>query len=187
MLPVPVPPWPVLGSLAGGVGAVWLAWTIRQYRGKPGVDWFLLVFAAQALWCFAYGTGLLVTDPLLRKVLEGATWLGIIWTGIAFLGFALEYTGRGEVIRSRLFVGSVGFGLLSTALLVTNPAHGAFWTGFTHDPIFGVATVSYAFGPWAYVVVAVGSVLVASAVFLLVDTLLSYGESRRKPRRSRRG
>lgn len=175
MLPVPVPPWPVLGALAGGIGAVWLAWTIRQYRGKPGVDWFLFVFAAQALWCVAYGIGLLVTDPLLRKVLEGVAWLGIIWTGIAFLGFALEYTGRAEVIRSRLFVGSVGFGLLSTALLVTNPLHGLFWTGFRIDPVFEVATVSYAFGPWAYLVVAVGSVLVASAVFLLVDTLLRYG------------
>jgi signal transduction histidine kinase len=79
------------------------------------------------------------------------------------------------VVRSRLFAAVVGFGVLSTALLATNSLHGAFWTGFGFDPAFGVATVSYAFGPWAYLVVAVETVLVASAVFLLVDTLLSYG------------
>ncbi|WP_423996007.1 histidine kinase N-terminal 7TM domain-containing protein [Halorubrum trapanicum] len=170
-----VPAWPVVGSFAGGAGAVLLAWAIRERRGRPGVDWFLAVFAAQATWCFAYGTGLLVADPALRALLETATWLGIIWTGVAFLGFALEYTGRSDVVRSRLFATIVGFGLLSTLLLVTNSLHGAFWTDFGRDPVFGVETVSYALGPWAYLTVAAETVLVASAVFLLVDTLLSYG------------
>ncbi|WP_066413034.1 histidine kinase N-terminal 7TM domain-containing protein [Halorubrum aethiopicum] len=170
-----LPPWPALGSLAGGVGALGLAWAIRRHRGRPGVDWFLVVFAAQATWCLSYGFGLLVEGATLRAVLEATTWLGIVWTGIAFLGFALAYTGRSDVIRSRLFVTIAGFGLLSTLVLATNPVHGAFWTGFEPDPVLGVATVSYVLGPWAYLVVAVESVLVASAVFLLVDTLLSYG------------
>ena len=171
----PLSAWPAVGSLAGGVGALALAWAIRRRRGRPGVDWFLGVFAAQATWCLSYGVALLVDDPTLRVVLEATTWLGIVWTGIAFLGFALEYTGRSDVVRSRAFAAVVGFGLLSTVGLATNPLHGAFWTGFRFDPVLGVSTVSYAFGPWAYLVVAVESVLVASAVFLLVDTLLSYG------------
>ncbi|EMA68044.1 sensor histidine kinase [Halorubrum kocurii] len=170
-----VPAWPAVGSLAGGAGALALAWAIRDYRGRPGVDWFLGVFAAQATWCLSYGVGLLVSDPALRLLSEVATWLGIVWTGVAFLGFALEYTGRSDVVRGRLFASVVAFGLLSTGLLVTNSVHGLFWTGFESDPAFGVETVSYAFGPWAYLVVAVETVLVASAVFLLVDTLLSYG------------
>ena len=170
-----LPPWPALASIAGGVGALALAWRIREHRGRPGVDWFLGVFAAQATWCLSYGVGLLVADPTLRAALEATMWLGIVWTGIAFLGFALEYTGRSDVIRSRLFGGIVGFGIVSTALVVTNPILGWFWTGLAIDPAFGVATVSYALSPWAYLVVAVETVLVASAVFLLVDTLLSYG------------
>ena len=170
-----VPAWPAVGSLAGGVGALALAWAIREHRGRPGVDWFLGVFAAQATWCLSYGVGLLVSDPTLRTALEATMWLGVIWTGIAFLGFALEYTGRSDVVRSRLFGAVAGFGLLSSALVATNPLHGAFWTGFGRDPALGVETVSYAFGPWAYLTVAAETVLVASAVFLLVDTLLSYG------------
>ncbi|TKX62031.1 PAS domain S-box protein [Halorubrum sp. ASP1] len=170
-----VPAWPAVGSLAGGAGAVALAWAIRQHRGRPGVDWFLGVFAAQATWCVSYGVGLLVVDPAVRAALETAMWLGVIWTGVAFLGFALEYTGRSDVVRSRLFGAVAGFGLLSSVLVATNPLHGAFWTDLSRAPVFGVETVSYAFGPWAYLTVAVETVLVASAVFLLVDTLLSYG------------
>ncbi|MUW15420.1 PAS domain-containing protein [Halorubrum sp. CBA1125] len=167
--------WPAAGSIAGGTGAIGLAWALRRHRGRLGVDWFLGVFAAQATWCLSYGIGLLVADRTVRAVLEATMWLGVVWTGIAFLGFALAYTGRGDVIRSRLFAAVVGFGLVSTLLLATNGVHGAFWTDFRIDPVFGVATVSYAFGPWASLVVAVESVLVASGVFLLVDTLLSYG------------
>ncbi|QWC19084.1 histidine kinase N-terminal 7TM domain-containing protein [Halorubrum sp. 2020YC2] len=170
-----VPAWPAVGSLAGGAGAIALAWAIREHRGRPGVDWFLGVFAAQATWCLSYGVGLLVADPTIRAALEATMWLGVIWTGIAFLGFALEYTGRSDVVRSRLFAAVVGFGLLSSALVATNSLHGAFWTDFGRDPVFGVETVSYAFGPWAYLTVVAETVLVASAVFLLVDTLLSYG------------
>jgi len=170
-----VPAWPAVGSLAGGAGAIGLALAIREHRGRPGVDWFLGVFAAQATWCLSYGAGLLVADPTVRAALEATMWLGVVWAGIAFLGFALEYTGRSDVVRSRLFAAIVVFGLLSTALLVTNSFHGGFWTRFESDPVLGVETVSYAFGPWAYLVVAGETVLVASAVFLLVDTLLSYG------------
>ncbi|PSQ56271.1 histidine kinase [Halobacteriales archaeon SW_8_68_21] len=171
----PLPAWPAVGSLAGGSGALALAWAIREHRGRPGVDWFLGVFAAQATWCLSYGAGLLVADPAVRAALEATMWLGVIWTGIAFLGFALEYTGRSDIVRSRLFAAIVGFGLLSSALVATNPLHGTFWTDFGRDPVFGVETVSYALRPWAYLTVVVETVLVASAVFLLVDTLLSYG------------
>jgi len=170
-----VPAWPAIGSVAGGAGALWLAWAIREHRGRPGVEWFLGVFLAQATWCLSYGIGLLVAAPLLRVALETTMWLGIVWTGVGFLGFALEYTGRSDVVRGRLFAAVVAFGGLSTLALLTNPLHGWFWSAFRAAPVFGVETVAYALGPWAYLVVAVETVLVASAVFLLVDTLLSYG------------
>jgi len=167
--------WPTIGSFAGGIGAIGLALGLRRHRGRPGVNWFLGVFAAQAVWCLSYGAGLLVDHRFVRVALEATTWIGIIWTGIAFLGFALGYTGRSDVRRSRLFTAILGFGALSTLLVATNAIHGLVWTGLQIDPVFGVSTVSYAFGPWAVLVVAVETVLVASGVFLLVDTLLSYG------------
>ena len=170
-----LPTWFVVGSAAGGTGAIALAWYLRGHRGKPGVDWFLTVFGAQALWCLAYAAGLLVGDPAVSEALETLVWVGIIWTGVAFLGFALEYTGRADVASGTTFYAVLGFGVLSTAILLTNSLHGAFWAGFSVEPAFGLPVGTYAFGPWAYLVIAVLLVLVASAVFLLLDTLLSYG------------
>ncbi|GAB6879586.1 hypothetical protein JCM17823_18600 [Halorubrum gandharaense] len=170
-----LPTWFVVASAAGGIGALALAWFLREHRGKPGVDWFFAVFGAQALWCLAYAVGLLVSDPAVSEALETLVWVGIIWTGVAFLGFALEYSGRADVAHGTTFHAVLGFGVLSTAVLLTNSFHGAFWTGFSVESAFGLPVGSYAFGPWAYLVIAVLLVLVASAVFLLVDTLLSYG------------
>ena len=47
--------WPTIGSFAGGIGAIGLGFGLRRHRGRPGVDWFLGVFAAQAVWCLSYG------------------------------------------------------------------------------------------------------------------------------------
>jgi len=104
------------------------------------------------------------------------TWLGIVWAGITFLGFALEYTGRSDVVRGRLFGSVVGFGLLSTVLLVTNSrSTGRSGPGSSSSPHSASRRSRTRSAPLAYLVVAVETVLVASAVFLLVDTLLSYG------------
>lgn len=176
MIPgVTVPTWPAVGSIAAGVGTAALLWWLARHRGKPGANWFLAVLVAQATWCFSYGFSLLVFDETLRRILEMITWFGITWTGITFLAFALEYTGRGHLIRSKLYGAFVSVGVVTTALALTNPLFGLLYTDFRIDPVYGAATVSYTFQPWAYFTVAVATVAVASGVFLLVDTLVSYG------------
>lgn len=172
---VAVPAWPATGSLAAGVGTLALVRYLARHRGKPGAGWFLATLLAQATWCFAYGLALLTFDPVVRRLLESLVWFGIVWTGVTFLAFALEYTGRGHVIRSRLFAPFAAVAAITTLLALTNSLHGLLWTDFAIDPAFGAAAVSYTLQPWAYVAVGVETVAVASAVFLLVDTLVDYG------------
>lgn len=172
VLPIP---WPVTGSLIAGIGSLTLTAALLGHRGKPGVDWFLLTLLLQTIWCFCYGVSLLVFDPTLRWLFEVLTWMAIVWTGVPFLAFALEYTGRGTLIRTKWF-GIVGLlPAITTVLVVTNPMHGLVWSGFHLDPVFGAATVSYEFGPWAYVAIMTASVFVALGTFLLFDTVVSYG------------
>jgi len=170
-----IPLWPAAGSLAAGIGTVVLMRYVLDYRDKPGGGWFLGVLAAQALWCLAYGVGLLVFAPAARLIFERLVWVGIVWTGVAFLAFALEYTGRGDVVRAWPFGIVAAVGLLSTGLVLTNPLHHAMWAGFRLDPVFGVATVSYVLQPFAYLVIGVATLSVTIGVVLLVDTLVSYG------------
>ncbi|RQG92725.1 PAS domain-containing protein [Natrarchaeobius halalkaliphilus] len=167
--------WPVVGSISAGLGSIALGAFLYRHRGKPGVTWFLGVFVAQTIWCVSYGFSLLIFDVTVRTAFEALTWLGIVWTGITFLGFALKYTGRGQIVHEIPFRALVGFGALSSLVVVTNGSHGLVWSGLELSPSFGVATVTYTFGPWAYLIVAVCTLAVASGVFLLVDTFISYG------------
>jgi len=167
--------WPAIGSLAAGVGTLALARFVVRYRDRPGATWFLGVLAAQALWCFAYGLGLLVFDPTLRIAFEAAVWVGIVWTGLTFLGFALSYTGRSDVLHSPAFGAFTAFGGVVSLLVVTNPVHGLVWADVRLAPVFGVATVSYTLQPLAYLSIGVATLAVVAGVVLLVDTFLNYG------------
>lgn len=168
-------PWPAAGSILSGVGTLVLLRYLLVHRGKPGANWFLLALVAQALWCFAYGIGLVVFDPTLRWALEVLTWTGMVWTGVPFLAFSLEYTGRGSLVRTPWFGLLVLVPVLTTVLVATNPLHGIVWTGFEIDPVYGAATVSYDRNAWAFFAIMIGTVFAASGTLLLFDTVVSYG------------
>ena len=170
-----IPPWPALGAFAAGAGTVALIAYLVRHRGKPGVTWFVAALVAQALWALLHGVALLTFDPAVRRGLEVAIWFPVSSVGFLFLTFALDYTGRGDLVRSPWFGAVAAVPVLSAALVVTNPSHGLVWTDFRIVPAYGVASVTYTFGPWAYVMMTVGLAYAAVGVLLLVDTVLSYG------------
>ncbi|WP_162991487.1 histidine kinase N-terminal 7TM domain-containing protein [Halostella salina] len=168
-------PWPAVGAFAGGIGTLLLVAYVRRHRGKPGVNWFVAALCMQAAWALLHGVALLTFDPAARRLLETVIWVPVSTLGFLFLAFSLDYTGRGGLVRSPWF------GLLAivpgtgVALAATNSVHGLVWTGFDVEPVLGVASVDYAFGPSAYVIVAFGLAFAAVGVLLLVETVLSYG------------
>ncbi|WP_254763239.1 histidine kinase N-terminal 7TM domain-containing protein [Natrinema marinum] len=168
-------PWPAAGSILSGIGTLLLLWYLRRHRGKPGATWFLLALVAQALWCFSYGVSLFVFEPTLRWAFEVLTWIGIVWTGVPFLAFGLEYTGRGSLIRTPWFGALVLVPAITTVLVATNPLHEIVWSDFRIDPVFGAATVSYDPNAWAFFAIMIGTVFAAAGTLLLFDTVISYG------------
>ena len=166
---------PAIASILAGMCSILLGLYLLDHRGKPGVNWFLGVFVAQSIWCFSYGISLVIFDPLARTVFEAITWLGITWTGLTFIGFAIHYTGRGDIAQGWLFRGIVVFGIATSIIIATNGFHGLIWSDFRISSRFGLATVRYTFWPWAYLAIGVGTIAVAAGVFLLVDTIFSYG------------
>lgn len=165
----------MIGSLLTGACSALLAWYLRRHRGQPGVNWAIVTLLALGVWAISYGVSLLVFDPTLRRGLEMVSWTGMIAAGISYLAFALDYTGRGPLVRS------YGFGLLAVVpavtigLVLTNPLHELVWSGLRIDPVFGVATVSYEFGPVAYVGVLFGILYATAGTVLVLETAASYG------------
>jgi signal transduction histidine kinase len=148
---------------------------LYQYRGRPGANWFLLVLVSQAVFCLSYGSSLFVFDPELRLAFEALTWIGLVGTGPLFLAFALEYTGRGDLVRSWLFAPIGAVFPITVLLVVLLPYHDLLLSDFRLHPVFGAATVQYTFGPWGYVVAGVGIGAAGLGVLLLLETILSYG------------
>lgn len=167
--------WPAVASIVAGLANLYLFRYLWRSRDAPGARWFSAVIGVQVFWGVVYGAALLVFDPTLRLALEVATWLAPIWIGVPYLAFALAYTGRRHLLSTVWFRLVVGFALVSTALVVTNPLHGLAWSGFALDPVFGAATVSYAHQPWVYVQYFATFAMTSTAVLVLLDTVASYG------------
>jgi len=97
------------------------------------------------------------------------------WTGPLFLAFALEYTGRGNIVRSVLYAPIAGVTLLSSGLALTPPLRGLLWTEFEILPTFGSSTVQYTFEPLGYLTVVTVLVTAGIGLLLLLEAILSYG------------
>jgi len=170
-----VVPWPAVGALVSGLASLVFLRYLWAYRSKPGAGFFIATIACEALWSFSYGAALLVFDPTVRELLEIPIWLGVNFIGVFFLAFALEYTGRGSLVRSRWMGALVGLQTLHTIIVATNPLHYVAWSDYSIEPLFGAATVTYTHEPWLFVN-AIGVILmIAGASFLLFDTFFSYG------------
>lgn len=167
--------WPAVGSLLAGAANVYLFRYLLRYRAEPGARWFLAVIGCQVLWSVGYGVALLVFNPMLRLVLEFPVWIAVNWIGVFYLGFALEYTGRVDLLRSAWFKSLVAFEIASTVIVLTNPLHHFVWENFTVAPMFGAATVTYTHEPWMFVQYAAIFGMTSIGVMVLLDTVISYG------------
>lgn len=137
----------IVASFGASIGALSLLQYLYTQRTKPGAAWFMGNMASVAVFCLSYGTALLVFDPPLRVALGAVAFVCISFMGPFFLGFGLDYTGRGDLIRTPLFGAAIAVPLLSAGLTATNPIHGLVWADFQIDPVFGLATATYSIQP----------------------------------------
>lgn len=165
----------VTASAAGGVAGLVLAGYIWEYRGKAGASWFVAALLIQTLWCLSYAVSLLVFDSVLRRLLEATSFTAMAALGVVFLGFALTYTGRSNLVDRWWYGALLAVPVLTGVLTVTNEMHRLVWSEFRMDRLYGAATVRYTLEPWAVLTLVVAILTVGVAVVLLVDTVLSYG------------
>ncbi|WP_256297362.1 histidine kinase N-terminal 7TM domain-containing protein [Haloarchaeobius salinus] len=167
--------WPALLALLAGVVNLAFFGYVLRFADKPGGRSFLVVIAGQVLVCTSQAAAMLVYDQVTREVLESLFWVGAAVVVVGYVAFAFEYTGRGHALRRPWFGLLVADAVAFSAVVVTNPLHGLAWDSFTVVPMEGVASADYAIGlPVALQFVLLAAVLTVS-IFLLIDTVLSYG------------
>jgi len=167
--------WPAVASLGSGLLSLAFLAYVWPYRDENGATLFMAMIGAIALWAFSYGVALLVFDPGLRVLFEIPIWLGTCFTSLLFLAFALEYTGRKDVVRSTPMAGLVALMVGFVGLVATNPRHQFVWSDYRIDPTFGAATVAYTNEAWLFLILLTLMIFTAGAVLVLLETFVSYG------------
>ncbi|MFC4408523.1 histidine kinase N-terminal 7TM domain-containing protein [Haloarchaeobius iranensis] len=167
--------WPaLLALLAGVVNLVFFGYVLR-FADKPGGRSFLVVIAGQVLVCCSQAVAMLVFDQVTREVLESLFWVGAAVVVVGYVAFAFEYTGRGHALRRPWFALLVVDAVAFSAVVVTNPLHQLAWRSFTVVPTEGVAAADYAVGLPVYLQFVLLAAVLTVSIFLLIDTVLSYG------------
>ncbi|UPV74952.1 ATP-binding protein [Halorussus limi] len=170
------PTWLALGPLAAFAMSLYFLRHLWRYRDEPGGWLFIATIVCEAVWTGCYGLALMVFDPTLRWLLEIPIWFAKSFILVFFLGFVLQYTGRGELVRSKWMGLVAAIQAVSVLLVATNPLHHVAWSNYHIDPVFGAATVSYTHQPWLFVTMLVFYFLGGGAMVLLVEAFVSYGE-----------
>ncbi|MFB6178108.1 MAG: histidine kinase N-terminal 7TM domain-containing protein [Halorientalis sp.] len=152
-------------SVVVATGFAVLTW---RRRPEPGTRALSVLLVSVICWTGCYAVALTVSDPTIRLWLQRLLTPLSVGTPVAWIVFALQYTGHGDEVTRRT-VGALSIPAVAMALLaVTNPLHGLVWT---HTAIYskaGLTIVQQTFGLafWAYVLYAYTLVL-AGVVLLL--------------------
>lgn len=146
--------------------AISLLLAVYAWRRRPatGSTLFALLMLSVVQWTVAYSLEVTSTDLAIKLIWAKVQYLGIVILPVAWLAFALEYTGR----ESWLSAGNLSLLALIPALtfllVMTNEAHGLMWRRVVLYPTLPFPTLVREYGEWFWVFTAFsyGCFLVAS-------------------------
>ncbi len=169
-----ITPYSYLLLVVAAMSAVLLFYSWRR-RGTTGAQTLALLMAGVCVWAAGYALELSGADLPTKIFWAKVEYIGIASVPVAWLAFALEYTGREGQLTGR------NLGLLSALPLVTlvlawtNEAHELVWssTGLDRDGPFPALEVDH--GAWFWVHLSY------SYLLLLIGTVLLFARLTRSP------
>ncbi len=172
----PLNPYVFPALMVADVAAL-LAVFIWRRRSAPGAKSSALLMAAIAEWALAYTFELAATDVTDKLIWAKVEYIGIVLIPLAWLAFALAYTGRGRILSRRNLALLAIHPVVTLALVWTNEWHGLIWSqvdlyqlaaGTMLDPTHGPAFWLHA--TYSYALMAICTVLLVQA-FVRSDSI----------------
>ncbi len=150
-----------------------LAWYTWRHRQSQGVAPFAVMMGILFQWGLGYIFQLAASDTQTKLAWARFMFVGVVLTPVAWLAFALEYTGQRWMTRKRLSLLLV-LPLLTISLIFTNDLHHLFWTGMelVHEGGFSILNTSR--GPWFWVHAAYTYTLIMVGLVLIIRALLNW-------------
>ncbi len=170
--------WPlapyVLPLFIAAVTSLALAFHAWRRRTIPGAMAFIGLTLAVAIWSLGYILEI-ISPELSQKIFWAKVeYLGIVTVPLAWLTFALAYTGREHWLTRRNLALLAVIPAITLLLVWTNQAHGLVWAevGLASSGPFPSLAVSY--GPWFWLHLAYSYVLLLWGTLLLLRMVFNF-------------
>lgn len=170
----------VLCMLVSGIVSALLTAVAWQNRSKPIIRPFLLLMAAETLWIF--GDLIQMTSPSLTTIvlINDIEYPGIMIVPIAWLFLVLVYTGRGHYLTRRTVPLFFIIPALVWIMVLTNPLHYYYYSGFVPEVVDGTTIWIYQHGPLFWIHITYCYLLGLMALILAAGRLFGPTELYRR-------
>jgi len=160
----------LLVSIAASFAAALLAW---RERPEPGASAIVLMLAG-VVWWAAFLVFELQASTVARKILwSDVQWVGVVVIPVAWLLFALAYTGRDEYVRPQVVAVLAVVPAVTVVLAATSNAHDLLYRSTTVVSYGDLVLLERTGGPWYWVVAAYTYVLGALGFVPLLGLIRS--------------
>jgi PAS domain S-box-containing protein len=158
----------LLVAAAMSAALVFFAW---RRRGTPGAETLALLMTGVCIWATGYALELSGADLPTKIVWAKVEYIGIATVPVAWLAFALQYTGREGRLTPRNLAPLSALPVVTLLLAWTNEAHGLVWrsTGLDEDGPFLALEVDH--GGWFWVHLTYSYLLLLVGTTLLISML----------------
>lgn len=164
----PLPPLLLISAALTAVLAV-IAWKNRR---SPGGKALTLLLSAATLWSAAYALEFSTADLESNLLFTDIEYFGIAIVPVAFLAFALSYTGRESLLTRRRLLILALFPVLTILSVFSNDLHHLYYIGFTPSIDGGAVIWLFNYGPLFWIFWFISGLLILTALALLIVHLL---------------
>jgi signal transduction histidine kinase len=162
----------VLSLLTAAVLSALVAYSAWRRRHAPGAIALTVLMLAAAGWSLGNALEFMSDDLPTKLGWVRAQYVGIVIIPLAWLAFALHYTGRERWLTHRAAIGLAVVPLVTLGLVWTNDAHGLIWEAMRLETSQGLATLDPTYGPWFWVHVGYSYLLLVWGTLLLLQALV---------------
>jgi PAS domain S-box-containing protein len=172
----------VTTMLLAGIVSALLTSVAWRHRSVPIIQPFFLLMSSVTVWIFGYAGELMSPDLSTVLLLNDIEYPAVTIVPVAWLFLVLVYTGRGHYLTRRTVPFFFVIPAIVWFLVLTNPYHYLFYSGFSPMSFDSTTVWIYEHGPLFWLHIGYSYLLTFAALVIAAGRL--FGSSRLYRRQS---
>jgi PAS domain S-box-containing protein len=163
----------VLFMLVSGTVSALLAVLAWRNRAVPIFQAFILLMVAETIWIYGYALELMSADLSAVILLNNIEYPAVSAVPVAWFFIIICFTGREHILTRRTVPLFFLVPALVWLLVLTNPGHQLFYSGFHQESLGGSLIWIYEHGPLFWIHIAYSYILVLVALVFAAGKLFA--------------